>query len=86
MSRATRVGVDVGGTFTDVVLVEEAPARFWSPRWRPCRPILRKAASTRSTRRSPLSRSTRRSSSSRVHGTTIATNTIIEGKGAQGRL
>ncbi len=78
-----RLGVDVGGTFTDVLLVDEGSGRTWR-------------AKTSST---PADQSVgvlagvdqvcaqagidRGDVSSVLHGTTVATNAILEGKGAK---
>ncbi|MBT6273067.1 MAG: hydantoinase/oxoprolinase family protein, partial [Chromatiales bacterium] len=81
-----RVGVDVGGTFTDVVLVEETTgailiakvATVPSDPSEGCINGIDKALAAHGLLPSQL-RFT-------VHGTTVATNTIIEGKGAKGGL
>ncbi len=83
MSERFRLGVDVGGTFTDAVLVSEDTGRIFIAKVpsTPADPsigflaavtdILRKAG-TQATNVSYL-----------VHGTTVATNALIEGKGAR---
>ncbi len=81
-----RLGVDIGGTFTDLVMMDEATGEL----------RLVKMASTpkdpsvgfmstveRALRESEVSSS---EVSYSVHGTTVATNTIIEGKGAKAAL
>jgi N-methylhydantoinase A len=81
-----RVGVDVGGTFTDVVLVEETSGAILIAKVptvpgdpsEGCVNGIDKALAAYDLAPSQL-RFT-------VHGTTIATNTIIEGKGARGGL
>lgn len=81
-----RVGVDVGGTFTDVVLVEERTGEILvakvptvpSDPSEGCVDGIDKALAAYGLDASQL-RFT-------VHGTTVATNTIIEGKSARGGL
>ncbi|VTU41966.1 hydantoinase/oxoprolinase family protein [Variovorax sp. RA8] len=81
-----RIGIDVGGTFTDVVLVDDASGQIWST----------KVATTPADRvmgamngfRKILELSARDSSEVGFigHGTTMATNMIVEGKGAKTAL
>ena len=81
-----RVGVDVGGTFTDVVMVEETSGDILVAKVHtvPADPSegcvngIDKALSQYGVGADQLSFI--------VHGTTIATNTIIEGKGAKAGL
>ena len=81
-----RVGVDVGGTFTDIVLVEEASGEILTAKVatvpkdpsQGCIDGIDKALSRYHLVPEQLSFV--------VHGTTIATNTIIEGKGAKAGL
>lgn len=77
-----RLGVDVGGTFTDVLLVEEASGRTWRA----------KTASTPSDQAVGVLNGIRQVCDAAeislaqvdqvLHGTTVATNAILEGKGA----
>ena len=77
-----RLGVDVGGTFTDVLLVEEASGRTWRA----------KTASTPSDQAVGVLNGVRQVCDAAgislaevdqvLHGTTVATNAILEGKGA----
>src|SRR6185295_810602 len=77
-----RLGVDVGGTFTDVLLVEEASGATWRA----------KTASTPSDQavgvRNGIAKVCEEAGiglaevASVLHGTTVATNAILEGKGA----
>ena len=77
-----RLGVDVGGTFTDVLLVEEGSGRTWRA----------KTASTPSDQAVGVLTDIGKvcdeagialSDVAQVlHGTTVATNAILEGKGA----
>lgn len=84
--RGCRLGVDIGGTFTDAVMVDESTGEL-------------RLAKMSSTPLDPsggfmnvIERILRESSippervSYNVHGTTVATNTIIEGKGAKAAL
>jgi N-methylhydantoinase A len=77
-----RLGVDVGGTFTDVLLVEEGSGRTWSA----------KTASTPADQSVGVLTGIGKACAeagielsevaSVLHGTTVATNAILEGKGA----
>ncbi len=80
--RRFRVGVDVGGTFTDVVLVEEESGEVLIAKVatvpadpsQGCIDGIDKALDAFAIDPAEVAFI--------VHGTTIATNTIIEGKGA----
>ena len=79
-----RLGVDVGGTFTDLLLIDEDTGATL-PRQDPLharRPVRRRAARHRA-RSAPRPASTRRDIDQVLHGTTVATNAILEGKGAR---
>ena len=81
-----RIGIDVGGTFTDVVIVDARGEIFSkkSPSIRrdPALGILAALEAVAVTHK--ISRSELLSNcSSFVHGSTVATNTILEGKGAR---
>ncbi|MFZ9507850.1 MAG: hydantoinase/oxoprolinase family protein [Burkholderiaceae bacterium] len=77
-----RIGIDVGGTFTDVVMVDDASGQVWST----------KVSTTPADRVMGAMNGFRRilelsgTSPAQVgfigHGTTMATNMIVEGKGA----
>ncbi len=80
---AYRLGVDVGGTFTDLLLLDEGSGRFWREKT-PSTPhdssegimqgvntVCRKAGITADQLDLFL------------HGTTVATNAVLEGKGAR---
>ena len=81
-----RVGVDVGGTFTDIVLVEETSGEILVAKVATvpddpsegCINGIEKALARHSLEPGQFSFA--------VHGTTIATNTIIEGKSAKAGL
>ena len=83
---AYRIGVDVGGTFTDVVLVEEGTGRILVTKVptvpadpsRGCISGIDKALNALEIQPRQLSFA--------VHGTTVATNTIIQGCGAAAGL
>lgn len=80
-----RIGVDVGGTFTDLVLADDAGSRWVakvpSVRDDPSRGVL-DAISTLAARLGMSSGRLLGQCSLFVHGSTVATNTMIEGKGA----
>jgi len=84
--RSYRVGVDVGGTFTDVVLVEERTGEILVAKVATvpadpsegCLDAIEKAIRTYGLGPEQFAFT--------VHGTTIATNTIIEGKQAKAGL
>jgi N-methylhydantoinase A len=80
---AYRLGVDVGGTFTDLLLFDEASGRFWRDKT-PSTPQdssigilngVREICDTAGI--SPAEIQTF------LHGTTVATNAVLEGKGAR---
>lgn len=80
---SVRIGVDVGGTFTDIVCFDEEQSRLTllkvpSTPKAPDRAVIDGAL--RILRESGLSA---QSVSFFIHGTTIATNTLLEGKGAR---
>ena len=86
MSRRLRVGVDIGGTFTDFALLDEETGRvtalkFPSDRVRPASSVFGGLkdvlAATQSTARDLVYFS---------HGTTLAVNTILENNGARTAL
>src|SRR5690606_20922247 len=80
---AYRLGVDVGGTFTDILLIDEASGRTWRA----------KTASTPADQSIGVLRGIEKVCAEAVvglaeidavlHGTRIATNAILEGKGAR---
>src|SRR5919199_1476942 len=82
-TRPYRIGVDIGGTFTDAALVDESTGATW---------ISKVSTTSRDpsagfleAMRRVLDRATIDGDRLRyvVHGTTVATNTIIEGKTAK---
>src|SRR3954447_573551 len=77
-----RLGVDVGGTFTDVLLVEEGSGRTWRAKTAstPADPAVRALHGIgRACAEAGIDLS---EVASVLHGTTVATNAILEGKGA----
>ncbi len=78
-SGALWVGVDIGGTFTDVVIYDDAARRLHTVKTPSVREDLSRGILEGLEKAdTPLS-----SVSRLVHGTTIATNTILEKKGAR---
>lgn len=80
---AYRLGVDVGGTFTDILLIDESSGRTWRA----------KTASTPADQSVGVLRGVEKvcrqagvtlaEVGTILHGTTVATNAILEGKGAR---
>jgi N-methylhydantoinase A len=80
---AYRLGVDVGGTFTDILLIDESSGSTWRA----------KTASTPQDQSVGVLRGVQRACAEAgialadvgevLHGTTVATNAILEGKGAR---
>jgi N-methylhydantoinase A len=80
---AYRVGVDVGGTFTDLMLFDERSGRYWrhktpSTPHDPSEAVL--DGITAICRQAGVDAT---SIAQIMHGTTVATNVILEGKGAR---
>jgi len=80
---AYRLGVDVGGTFTDLFLVDDAGMRQWrvktpSTPAEPSQGVL--TGVQRICREASITPGDLRNI---VHGTTVATNAVLEGKGAR---
>ncbi len=80
MSDITLVGIDTGGTFTDIVVLDEEPdgarirhCKMLSDPKDPSRPILEGIKKLALENR-PLQI---------IHGTTVGTNAVLEGKGAR---
>lgn len=85
-SGSLSVAVDTGGTFTDVTLVDRATGMLWKAKTSstPADPSIgfidgiRKALAAANARPQQISHV--------FHGTTVATNAILEGRGAQAAL
>ena len=81
-----RIGIDVGGTFTDIVLVDDATGQIWSAKV-PTTPSDRVIGAMHGFHRIlELSGKTSADIGFIGHGTTMATNMIVEGKGAKTAL
>jgi len=78
-----KVGIDVGGTFTDVVLIDEASGQMWSTKVPTTPADPSKGAAEGVARILKLSGLAGPDIDFIGHGTTIATNMLIEGKGAR---
>ena len=77
-----RIGIDVGGTFTDVVMVDDASGQVWSTKVSTT-PADRVMGAMNGFRRIlELSGTAPAQVGFIGHGTTMATNMIVEGKGA----
>ena len=83
MQKHIAIGVDIGGTFTDVILLDETSSQLFSAKvlTTPGQPALAvlKAVSDVLEQAGAVHESVR----TIVHGTTLATNAIIERKGAR---
>jgi N-methylhydantoinase A len=81
-----RVGIDVGGTFTDVILVDDATGTLFTTKvpTTPANPVDGALNGVR--RILELSKSRGAEITFTGHGTTIATNLLVEGKGARAAL
>lgn len=81
-----RIGIDVGGTFTDVVLIDEATGEVWTTKV-PSTPRDPSVGALKGLHRVlELSGTSADAVGFVGHGTTIATNMVIEGKGAKTAL
>jgi len=81
-----RIGIDVGGTFTDIVLHDDASGEVWSTKV-PSTPSDPSVGALNGLKRIlDLSKTTPANVGFIGHGTTIATNMVIEGKGAKTAL
>ncbi|RZF23702.1 hydantoinase/oxoprolinase family protein [Paraburkholderia sp. UYCP14C] len=81
-----RIGIDVGGTFTDVVMVDDSTGKVWSTKV-PTTPQDRVIGTIEGFRRIlEISRSRSADVSFLGHGTTMATNMVVEGTGARTAL
>jgi N-methylhydantoinase A/oxoprolinase/acetone carboxylase beta subunit len=85
-SKHIAIGVDIGGTFTDVILVDERAGRIFSAKvltapGQPAQAVLTAVAQVLE-----QAKSSHDAVRTIVHGTTLATNAIIERKGARTAL
>lgn len=78
-----RIGVDVGGTFTDVVLVEEESSRFLYAKTPTTHRDLAEGVMDGIAQILALGDLLLSKDDYLIHGTTIGTNAIVEGKGAR---
>jgi N-methylhydantoinase A len=81
-----RIGIDVGGTFTDIVLHDDATGEVWSTKVSSTPKDPSVGALDGLERILELSKTTPADVGFIGHGTTIATNMVIEGKGAKTAL
>lgn len=80
---AYRLGVDVGGTFTDLLLFDEANGRFWRDKT-PSTPQDSSIGILNGVREiCDAAGIDAREVTTFLHGTTVATNAVLEGKGAR---
>jgi N-methylhydantoinase A len=80
---AYRLGVDVGGTFTDLLLLDETTGRFWR-RKTPSTPADSSVGILNGVEAVCADAGVKPSEIDLLlHGTTVATNAILEGKGAR---
>ncbi|NJK79867.1 MAG: hydantoinase/oxoprolinase family protein [Chloroflexaceae bacterium] len=80
---AYRVGVDVGGTFTDMMLLDEDTGKFWRVKTPSTPHDPSEAVLTAITRICEQAGVDQKNIAQMMHGTTVATNVILEGKGAR---
>lgn len=81
-----RIGIDVGGTFTDVVMVDDETGRIWSTKV-PTTPRDRVVGTVEGFRKIlELSETASADVAFLGHGTTMATNMVVEGTGAKTAL
>lgn len=81
--RRLRIGLDVGGTFTDVVLADDRTGRIHSTKTLTTPKALAEGVLTGLERILGLAGESARAVNYIVHGTTIGTNALIERKGAR---
>ena len=83
--RPVRIGADVGGTFTDVVLTDGA-SRIWTHKLPSTPPDFEQAALAGIRRTLSLAGVAAGAVGLVSHGTTVATNAVLEGRGARTAL
>jgi N-methylhydantoinase A len=80
---AYRIGVDVGGTFTDLMLFDEASGRYWRHKTPSTPHDPSEAVLTGISAICERAGIAPEQVAQIMHGTTVATNVILEGKGAR---
>ncbi len=86
IGKVRRIGIDVGGTFTDVVMVDDDTGRIWSTKV-PTTPKDRVVGTVEGFRKIlEISGTASADVSFLGHGTTMATNMVVEGTGAKTAL
>ncbi len=81
-----RIGIDVGGTFTDIVMVDDVSGKIWSAKV-PTTPADRVVGAMHGFHKIlELSGKLSKDVGFIGHGTTMATNMIVEGRGAKTAL
>ncbi len=81
-----RIGIDVGGTFTDIVMVDDSTGKIWSAKV-PTTPSDRVVGAMNGFHKIlDLSGKSSHEVGFIGHGTTMATNMIVEGRGAKTAL
>ena len=84
--RMRRIGIDVGGTFTDIVLHDDRTGEVWSTKV-PSTPHDPSVGAIDGLQRIlDISKTAPANVAFIGHGTTIATNMVIKGKGAKTAL
>jgi N-methylhydantoinase A len=78
-----RIGIDVGGTFTDVVLVDESTGAFHYTKTPTTHHDLAEGVLKGLQEILEITKTAMRDVDYLIHGTTIGTNAIVEGKGAR---
>ena len=80
---AYRLGVDVGGTFTDLLLFHEDSGRFWRHKTPSTPTDSSEGVMTGTAAVCAAAGMTPADIGLFLHGTTVATNAVLEGKGAR---
>ena len=80
-----RIGADVGGTFTDVILMDEK-GKIWTRKVPSTPPSFERAVLDAIAYLLPAAGASGASVSDVAHGTTVATNAVLEHRGAKTAL
>ena len=80
---AYRLGVDVGGTFTDLLLLDDASGAFWRHKTPSTPEDSARGILTGVDAICAVAGIAPREIETFLHGTTVATNAVLEGKGAR---